>query len=61
MAETRKGRRAVRTLGGLFFSVAALLVVLLIFFRPASCRTLGGFWTPRGHCSGEFGGNGTNG
>jgi hypothetical protein len=59
--ETRRARIIRISLSGLAFAMAALLLVLIIFFRPASCRALGGFWTPAGHCTGEFGGNGNKG
>ena len=60
-ADTRKGRIIAAAVGGLSLVLGALLIVSLVYYRPATCRALGGFWTPRGHCSSEFGGNGDNG
>ena len=59
--EERRTRIIAISISGLAFAMAVLLLVLLIFFRPASCRALGGYWTPKGHCTAEFGGNGDNG
>jgi hypothetical protein len=57
-------RKVVRGMGWVSFSIAATMLVLLLFFPRPVCKTLGGTWGTwaSGHasCRNEWGGNGQN-
>jgi hypothetical protein len=61
VAKTRMRRVMTGLLGGLALMMGAFLIVSLVYFRPTTCRVLGGFMTMRGHCTSEVGGGGDNG